>query len=247
MNFNVLFNQYLSVLQKHNDQLYDLQFYPDSLRQILKTFASSNDGYSYTFSKLKLVIPKKFRPSHCIPRHAGDIEVILSIESDIVIKKLKVGHIEDPLIKLENFNIILNSDKYTSSWHFDRQDKKDGEGISKSLHPIYHLTFGGHYMEDLQQDDSDEFGRALIIRAPRIMHPPMELILGLDFIFNHFIPKDKLDLLSDPSYNMIINAFKKYFWMPFALAFTKNYCENINIDGVHFNFDDSFVSSVLSC
>jgi len=122
-----------------------------------------------------------------------------------------------------------------------------GENAPTNLHPVYHLTFGGHHMENQQTDENDEFGRALIIRTPRIMHSPMELILGLDFIFNHFIPSTELDLLSDRSYISVVKTLKANLWMPFALALAKNYCDNIDIDGDPFEFDKKFVSSVLHC
>ena len=116
---------------------------------------------------------------------------------------------------------------------------------SKSnLHPIYHLTFGGTHMENLQNSGSD-FGRALILRTPRITHPPMEVILGIDFIFNHFIPKSELDLLSDRRYIEVINELKSYIWLPYSLAIAKNYCERISIDSQPYSFDEAFVKSVL--
>lgn len=247
MNLSMLFTHYYGVLQKHKKQLQSFQVDLDKLNEARKSLVSNKDTFTYSFSNIRLVVPKKSRPSHSIPRDVGDIEVILSIEDDIVLNRLKPNHIGDPLKKLEKFNIILNSDKYTSSWHLDRHDRKENEAASNSVHPVYHLTFGGHYMENLQNDDGDAFGRALIVRTPRIMHPPMELMLGLDFIFSHFILKDELDLLVDPAYISIINELKKNIWMPFALAMAKNYCDNIEINGERCRFDDSFVASVLSC
>lgn len=243
----MLFNQYCNVLEKHKKQLHNLSFYPENLREISKTLVQDKKSFTYSFSQISLIIPKKILPSHTIPRKVGNIEVILSINDDVIIKKTDPITVEDPLVKLEKFNIILNSGTYTSSWHLDREDKSQGQGEYKFIHPIYHLTFGGHYMESLQKDDTDEFGKALIIRAPRIMHPPMELVLGLDFIFSHFIPQNELDLLTDPGYKDIIFNFKKYIWMPFALAFAKNYCDTIEINRKSMTFDDSFVNSILRC
>lgn len=249
MNFVRIFNDYCNVLDKHKDQLYSFQFYPESLNEVKKTLESSESCYSYAFNTIRFVVPKEIRPNHSIPRNLGSVEILLSIKDEIVIKKLKKSFIEDPLNKLEKFNIIINCENkhYTSSWHLDRHKMRKGENPPSCSHPIYHLTFGGYYMENLQEDDSDEFGRALILRAPRIMHPPMELLLGIDFIFNNFFPKEELDLLSDKTYHSIINELKKYFWLPFSLALAKNYCERISVNNEPFNFDESFVSSVLSC
>ena len=247
MNLEHIFTKFQSVLQKHRNQLYELLFYPENLGEIKKTIVSNTHTFSYTFSNIKIVIPPKFRPSHCIPSTLENIEITLSIEDEIIVKRLTKHRVEDPLGKLEKFNIILNSDGYSASWHLDRHEKQEGESIAKNVHPIYHLTFGGHYMESQDRDKPNRFGETLIVRAPRIMHPPMELILGLDFIFNHFIPLNELDLLSDRAYLEIISELKSYIWMPYALAFAKNYCSIIDVDGNRLQFDDKFVTSVLNC
>lgn len=247
MNYEKVFNDFCAIIDKHKDQLYLLQFYPELLNEVKKTLDIDKEFYSYNFSTIRFVIPKKSLPSHSIPKNLGDVEIILSIKDEIVIKRSAYNLVEDPLLKLKKFNIVLRSnDFHTSSWHLDRHIQEEDEGSPNCIHPIYHLTFGGYHMEGFQ-NEGDEFGMALIVRAPRIMHPPMELLLGIDFIFNHFIPKDELDLLNDPSYISIIMQLKKYFWMPYSLAMAKNFCETIDIDNKRFDFDNKFVTSVLSC
>lgn len=249
MNFELIFNNYYSVLQKYNKQLSTFGLDLEKIRMIKKTLEMNEKYFSYSFTTLNFYVPKALLPSNSIPKEFQYIEIILSIKDEVVIKKIKKNNIEDPLIKLNKFNIILYTDekKYTSSWHLDRHEMGEDEQSPSNLHPIYHLTFGGYHMEELQKDDSVEFGRSLILRTPRIMHPPMELILGIDFIFNNFIPKSELDLLSDPTYISVINELKKYFWLPYSLAIAKNYCERISINNEPFSFDELFVSSVLSC
>lgn len=248
MNFEMIFNMYCSVLEKHKKQLYEFQFYPENINEIKKSLTRSGGNYSYNFSTISLFIPKSKLPSHSIPRNFNGLEVVLSIKDDIEFKITKSDYIEDPFIKLRNFNIILNCEKkhYTSSWHLDRHEYVKGEPSPSNIHPIYHLTFGGYYMENLQSEFSDEFGRSLILRTPRIMHPPMELILGIDFIFNQFIPRNELDLFFDPTYCDVIKRLKNYFWLPFSLALSKNYCDRISVDNNPVSFDELFVTSVLS-
>ena len=248
MNFERIFNNYCSLLEKHKDQLYGFLFYPEKLNMIKKTLEKTSQTYSYSFSTINLFIPKELLPSHAIPKKFNKIEVVLSIKDDIVINRNENNKVEDPFFKLEKFNILLYCEKkhYTSSWHLDRHVQQENEATPSNLHPIYHFTFGGYHMENLQLDESDEFGRTLILRTPRIMHPPMELILGLDFIFTQFIPKKDLDLLSDPSYIALIIELKTHFWLPFSLAMSKNFCERISLNNIPLLFDDRFVSSVIS-
>ena len=249
MNFERIFNQYSAVLEKHKKQLLKFSFSPEKIKEVKKTLSRAKDNsYSYSFSTINIIIPKSMLPKHPIPNKLGNVEVVLSIEDEIIIKSKTANLVEDPFCKLGKFNLVLYCQQkhYTSSWHLDRHVIGEGHNSPQSLHPLYHLTFGGYHMENLINEDSDEFGRTLILRAPRIMHPPMELILGIDFIFNHYIPKKELDLLSDPGYLNLIHELKKHFWLPFSLAIAKNYCDRISIDNDNYNFDTTFVSSVLS-
>jgi hypothetical protein len=247
MNFHNIFNDYYNSLLKHKKQLGVFGFDCERIRMIIKTLQESGNLISYSFTTMSFYIEKKLLPSHSIPKEFKYIEIVLSISDEIKINKINNNHIQDPINQLDKFNISLFCDKknYTSSWHLDRDIPEDHDGTSSNLHPLYHLTFGGYHMENLQKEGVDEFGRLLILRTPRIMHPPMELILGIDFIFNHFIPKNELELLGDHGYLDIIKKVKKYFWLPYSLAIAKNYCERISIDNQTNTFDSNFVNSVI--
>lgn len=247
MNFDQIFNEFISVLDLHKTQLYKFQFYPEKLKEIKKSLTIHSDKISYSFSTINLVIPSSYLPSHSIPKALDSIQLILSIKDEIIIKQKNDTKIEDPLVQLNKFNLILYcpNNHYTSSWHLDRHISSESDNTSKNIHPIYHLTFGGYHMENLQKDDSDEFGKSLILRTPRIMHPPMELLLGLDFIFNQFIPKKELDLLTDSRYLRLVNELKKQLWLPYSLALAKNYCDTIDTNNSRKSFDESFVKSII--
>lgn len=250
MNFLRLFNDYYGAMSKHKRQLHEIfLFNYEDLTAIRKSIkGGKKDGQvSYEFTNITLLIPKRFKPSHSIPRLLEDIEITLSLDDEVILNLYEENAVEDPIINIEplTLNVILKSGKYTSSWHLDRHVRTEQEKISDLIHPRYHLTFGGEYMENLQVDENDEFGRSLIIRSPRIPYPPMEVLLGLDFIFRHFIPKSELDLLSDPAYNQAINQLKTHLWKPYALALVKGFCENVDIDNRRYRFDDGFVRSVV--
>jgi len=248
MDFKQFFERYYNTLLKHQTQLsYEFGFSCESIREIKKYLEVSDNLISYSFTTLNFYIDKKFLPSHSIPKKFEYLQITLSIDDEIKINRVKDHSIQDPINKLGKFNIILECDRnhYTSSWHLDRHSPNEIEGTPSNLHPIYHLTFGGYNMEKHIEDDPDVFGRSLILRTPRIMHPPMELILGIDFVFSHFIPKDKIALLSDSTYLELINELKKYLWLPYALAIAKNYCGKISIDNKPCTFDDTFVNSIL--
>ena len=242
MNFETNFQLYIDVLSKYKKDLRSkVQLEIEQIKEIRKTMHSNKEEVTYSFSKIRLNIPKRVRPSHCIPRSLTDFYITLSTNEDIVFKKIN-KIVEDPFIKLGTINIVLDSKPYLSSWHLDRHIDS---GVPSSFHPFYHLSFGGLQMEKLDLDGEEKFGHSLIVRAPRISHPPMELILSIDYILQHYFDKNELDLLSDPNYKKIINDLKIKFWKPYYLSLLLPFCDNsIVIDGNTVDYDSVFVNKI---
>ena len=243
MGFKKFFGFYVQVLEKHKKELNEIVHLDLS---IIKGINDSirkgrNNEVEYTPQKVRLRIPKEYKPNHSIPRQISeDIFVTLEIKDDIIFT-LQEDLIDDPFRKLNTSNIQLKCGTFTSSWHLDRHDD---EGIPNSFHPLYHLTFGGEYMENLEVDETFIFGKSLILRSPRISHPPMEFVLLVDFILNHYFKTKDLDILQDPSYENIIKKFKHMFWKPYALAKVKYYCDTIDLDRNRLSFNSDFVKKV---
>ncbi len=241
MNFHHVINEYLKILEKHKDQLYSIHIYPEVLKGIRDTISDDDGIFSYSSEPIKIKLSRSWIPGHTFPRDLNELEVILHVKDEIKIKK-SLTQIEDPMVQLKEFNIIINSGNYTTSWHLDRH--LDGDGSKgKYTHPIYHWTFGGYHLEKLYE--TKNFGDSILMRTPRLMHPPLDFILGLDFIFKHFIPNDKLEILDDPVYLDIIKQLQTHLWKPYSLAFAKNYCERLYADREKLGFDDTFVNSVI--
>jgi hypothetical protein len=243
MNFETTFQFYINVLKKHEKQLkekasLDLGQYRDIQKSIVND--KENSVISYTFNHIRFIVPKKLRPSHCIPRSISHVELTLSMKS-VIAFKVNSTKVEDPFFELETLNLTLKNQEFTSSWHLDRHTEK---GIPNSYHPFYHFTFGGKYMEQLDVSEENKFGHALILRTPRIAHPPMEVVLGTDFILRNYFPFDELDILSDPNYNRIVDSLKNIFWKPYAMSIAKYYCNNMTIDGKQLEFNDVFANSI---
>lgn len=241
MNFQHIINEYLKTIYKYRDELYNINIYPETLKNIRDTISDENGIFSYSSEPIVIKLSKSWIPGHTLPRDLDELEITLRIKDEIKIKKT-LNQIEDPIAQLDGFNIIINSGDYTASWHLDRHMKNDGDG--RYIHPIYHWTFGGYHLEG--QYDAKDFGFSIFMRTPRLMHPPLDFILGLDFIFRHFIPNKELEILNDQVYMDIVKKLQAHFWKPYSLALAKNYCERIYVDGDVVNFDDNFVTSVLS-
>lgn len=241
MNFPTIFQKYIDVLSKHRKELSEkVQLDLTQFRDIKKIITVDNENVTYYFNHVRLHIPRRVRPSHCIPRSLKDITITIHTDRQIVFKKNNLNF-SDPFVEVGTFNFILDATPYISSWHLDRHSEP---GIPSSLHPLYHLTFGGKHMENLDVDGEEKFGHSLIVRAPRISHPPMELLLSIDYVLQHYFIKDELDLLSDPNYQKIIHDLKTKFWKPYFLSLLKPYYNTILVDTESVNIDLDFANRV---
>ncbi|HEY5368362.1 MAG TPA: hypothetical protein VIJ75_05155 [Hanamia sp.] len=189
------------------------------------------DSCSYNFGSLL------FQPDAVggkIPFNAEDILIKFSIS--IEINKINSTSVSDPLndllFDLEIFGLYYDeaSDSIKnlySSWHLDRHIRIDNDGDNKYSHPQYHFTFGGKKM----QEENLDYGATLILPSPRIAYPPMDAALGIDFILQNYINRNKTkSLLTNPEYREIINKSQTRLWKPFFCSLYSFFNpENLNI------------------
>ena len=69
---------------------------------------------------------------------------------------------------------------FKSSWHLDY----DNNNVQDFIHPHFHITWGGNKMKDLN------LGEVLLLPTPRFSYPPMDIVLGVDFILSNFVKVD---------------------------------------------------------
>lgn len=134
--------------------------------------------------------------------------------------------LKDPLCHLE-FNICITGNDSSNtnhdlfySMHFDRH--QEGVNPPKEIHPTYHFQFGGRKIKDTGMD----FGQALFMDTPRIMHHPMDVFLGIDFILSNFFPEAWERLKQKGEYVNLIKKYQEYFVYPYFKTITKHFEEN---------------------
>src|SRR5690606_22254631 len=88
----------------------------------------------------------------------------------------------------------------------------EGDNDPNDCHPIYHLQFGGRKLEKKYLD----FGNALILDTPRVVHYPMDVILGVDFVLSNFFSASWRKLRQDGEYVNLVRDYQSYFWKPYA-------------------------------
>lgn len=100
-----------------------------------------------------------------------------------------------------------NSMTTIAAWHFDRHVGKPGEQGS-AVHPLYHAQYGGREMQAI------ELGETLLCDAPRLMYPPMDAILAVDFVTSNFLYDYWLKLRQDHGYVRLVTQSYREFWLP---------------------------------
>jgi hypothetical protein len=104
-------------------------------------------------------------------------------------------------------------DDLYSCWHLDMHIERDGDKDPKYSHPMYHFAFGGNKMEE---KSDGFFGNSVILPSPRLMYPPMDAVLAIDFILQNYYEKASIkNLLNDPIYLEIVGSSQNRLWKPF--------------------------------
>lgn len=101
-------------------------------------------------------------------------------------------------------------------WHLD---KGEAAGALYS-HPIYHMNFGGNHMVK----QGDVFGKLLLLPSPRIIHPPMDIVLACDFIIRNFytIARHK-QLTENPGYQQLLSNASARYWKNYSYAMASSW------------------------
>ncbi len=119
--------------------------------------------------------------------------------------------------------------KLVYTLHFDKHD-----GSSSPMpHPCYHFQLGGRELKD----NITDYGQALFLDSPRIMHHPMEFILGIDFVLSNFFPEIWHDIKRSPDYFDTIKKYQKQFIQPYfqsiANSFNSKLPQNWNAQEIY--------------
>jgi hypothetical protein len=153
---------------------------------------------------------------------ADSTDITVSLSIVIKGKITNTKEIYNPLIKL-TFDLEIEGMKPSrsdnafeflySAWHLDRHIFDSEDGKTKYCHPLYHFAFGG---DKMAAKGHDIYGNSLILPSPRLVYPPMDAVLGIDFILQNYIHKNKIrHLVEDSKYIEIQKKSQYRIWKPF--------------------------------
>lgn len=120
---------------------------------------------------------------------------------------------------------MMDGKNYLCSWHLDLDE---GQEIDhRYIHPRFHLTFGGKSMRDFYKDGSSAFGKLLLPVTPRIPCAPMDGILAIDFILNHFFKRDVIaEVLVNSQYRAAVKSSQRRIWKPYYESFHRFFVQD---------------------
>jgi hypothetical protein len=172
-----------------------------------------------------LVFNLAYPPGGTLPQNKGNLEnlkVVLTI--DLKGKYISnFGEVFNPFLNLK-FDVELEctdpeQNPYQSAWHLDKHISQPDDGKPKYHHPEYHMAFGGDCMAG-----GYDFGSLFLLPSPRICHPPMEAILGVDFILRNFYEIELNEsLFTNTSYIDLVKKAQYRFWRPFSISFASKW------------------------
>lgn len=164
--------------------------------------------YGYDIGNIEFYFDKS--PAHT---HPDDLDPLtLKFDINLIAKYNEEQDYSDPLKHLE-FNILVigfkNQTEHIISYHLDRHP--EGENHPIEAHPKYHFQFGGRKLKKANKN----FGQSIILDSPRIMHYPMDIILGVDFIISNFFPITWQSLKKENNYVSLVSNYRDKLMKPY--------------------------------
>ena len=168
---------------------------------------------SVNIARLSFDIPSTHK--HTLPIGIADSILTLSIKMGFREPAASFDCIEEMNIDFELSSNDQEGRPIKSAWHLDYHDVKGDEHFS---HPQFHFQFGGKKLRESLQAGNEYFntGELLLMESPRLMHPPMDPILAIDFIFGNFLGEASWKALRQkPNFIKIHKMSKDVFWKPY--------------------------------
>lgn len=178
----------------------------DTARMCKTNIPYGNGSWGYEVDRLlfRIKSPQKTHPSP----NSGYLNLRLGFK----INGMCDGDLSQ-LIKLLELNIVVENDEGThlSSWHFDRHIVNEGDNSPEDAHPLYHFQYGGRNFSEIKE----ELGRVLLLPSPRIGHPPMDIILAVDFVLSNFCGIVWRGLRDNNEYKSKVVSAQERYWRPY--------------------------------
>lgn len=178
---------------------------------------------SINIARLSFDIPSTHK--HTLPIDITDSILTVSIKMGFRESKASFDDINELNIDFEVSSYNSEGSPVKSAWHLDYHDVQGNEHFS---HPQFHFQFGGKRLrESLQKSNAHiNTGELLLMESPRLMHPPLDPVLAIDFIFGNFLGESCWKALRNKkAFGRLHKMSKDVFWKPYYSGIS-NYLVN---------------------
>lgn len=167
---------------------------------------SDVNAISYCFTMVfKMTTP----PDNTLPSLPIDIELEMEVNENL--QNTNETICGEYAMQLQ-LNSVKGGEHFMCCWHLDLDPGTE----RRYMHPRFHLTFGGKNMREKYRTDHDAFGHLMMMATPRIPCAPMDSILAIDFVLDHFYRSDDIaDVLNNTKYREAVKESQKRIWCPY--------------------------------
>lgn len=192
----------------------------------LKNGTTNANFWGYSIEDLRLPVDTT---KHLKPKIVDGKKVELILNMNLAADFSKWESQEDPLLELR-FHVVVRgvSEKgeHFFCFHIDRHDPSIK---TDEPHPIYHLQF----FNNPHNDSEFDYGSTFHLDTPRILHYPVDFILGIGFITSNFFPFAFDSLMDDGYFPSLYTKYQVSFLKPFFHSISRHW----EFDSTQSSFD----------
>ncbi|EPL9568806.1 hypothetical protein MMK73_000859 [Providencia rettgeri] len=185
------------------------------LYSLIESIKRYNEADSLTCSLIGL----EFTPS-CLSKNqfikadeweASSFIVKLDMKLVLVANScFEFGSVTDHIVEISyEASSEVTCDLSRGAWHLDYHKDEDNASPPQYIHPSYHFHHGGRRVKD----NIGSYGDLILLDAPRLMHPPLDLFLAIDFLISNFtLDRIWKNIRADTRYQKIIKNSQDKWW-----------------------------------
>ena len=191
-------------------------------KQIKDTVNDKSTTWGYSISNLILPINTT---RHIIP---VGLKARLKINCSLIGDISKWEQNNEVSSTICNFSVTiygdLNGNKHSICWHIDCDKASD----SNEYHPLYHLHYSDGTEHLGEKNPNFQWGNAIYLDCPRIVHYPLDLILGIGFYCTNFQYKGTFDrLITHPLFGKLYRQSQNAILKPYFLNLAAHWNEEL--------------------
>lgn len=179
--------------------------------------------WGYTITGLSIPVETSTL-KHIRPLGITNAQLIVAI--NLISDLNEWGNLNDPFISLSFKAIIKAINPNSNAPHFlaFHIDRHNGKYKTNEIHPLYHLQ----YIQNPKERPDFNHGDSLQIDIPRMMHLPMELILGTSFLLSNFAPTSFNKIIKNRQYINLCKEYQERVWKPYVNSLAAYWSVNPN-------------------